>query len=145
MCLEFYHNHAGCQGTGSYPNPPPGRQRNIRRIPIIVPRATPYFSMAWRVYSLQVGINRHAARPPIKREIHTWYARTIDIATRRAKLFFCFFVCIKFFYIPQCLAHCDASVCTCCVQYCSACNKYIVQIRVHIFFIKSNPVAQQSL
>ena len=69
------------QGTGSYPNPPPGRHREIRLIPNQVPRIAPYFSIACLVYSLHVGVNRHAARPPTKGEMHIWYIRTklIDI------------------------------------------------------------------
>jgi hypothetical protein len=63
--IEFYHIKQHCQGTGSYPNPPPGLQRDIRLIPIYTPRNMPYFSMACFVYSLQVGVNLHAARPPV--------------------------------------------------------------------------------
>jgi hypothetical protein len=50
--------------TGSYPNPPPGRQRDIRLIARHKPRTHPYFSIAWAAYSLQLGTNLHAARPP---------------------------------------------------------------------------------
>ena len=56
---------AYCQGTGSYPHPPPGLQRDIRFIPNHMPRSTPYLLIAWRVYSLHVGTKRHAALPPI--------------------------------------------------------------------------------
>jgi hypothetical protein len=42
----------------------------MRFIPIQVPRIMPYFSIAIRVYSLQVGINLHAARPPMKGDMH---------------------------------------------------------------------------
>jgi hypothetical protein len=41
----------------------------MRLIPIAIPLATPYFSIAWAAYSLQVGVNRHAARPPANGEI----------------------------------------------------------------------------
>ena len=65
-----------CQGTGSYPHPPPGRHLPMRFKPKNTPRHTPCFSIAWRVYSLHVGVNLHAARPPINGEIQTWYKRT---------------------------------------------------------------------
>ena len=68
--IEFYHKYTESQGTGSYPNPPPGRHRETRLIPIQTPRKKPYFSIDWRAYSLQVGIKRHAQRPPINGEIH---------------------------------------------------------------------------
>ena len=66
---KFYHNVLLCQGTGSYPHPPPGLHRDIRFIPIQTPRIKPYLSIAWRVYSLQVGTNLHAQRPPINGDI----------------------------------------------------------------------------
>lgn len=146
MCLEFYHNQRICQGTGSYPNPPPGLHRNIRRIPIIVPRNIPYFSIAWAVYSLHDGVNRHAARAPINGDMHDWYIRTQPIAARRKKLLFCggfFFMLL--FYIMQCLAHSNPTIQAGRRQNPVPCQKYIVHIRAHIFFIMSNPVAQQSL
>ncbi len=59
--------------TGSYPNPPPGRQREIRFMPIQMPRAAPYFSIAWRVYSLHVGQKRQTLRPPVIGDIAIWY------------------------------------------------------------------------
>ena len=68
--LRFYHIVFLCQGTGSYPQPPPGLHREIRFIPIKVPRIKPYFSIACLVYSLQVGTNLHAARPPMNGDMH---------------------------------------------------------------------------
>ena len=87
MCPKFYHNTRICQGTGSYPNPPPGLHRTIRRIPIIVPRHAPYFFIAVAVYSLHDGTKRHAARPPINGDIQDWYIRTNPIAMCVIKLF----------------------------------------------------------
>jgi hypothetical protein len=65
----FYYKTAQSQ-TGSYPNPPPGRQRDMRFIPIITPLIAPYFSMACFMYSLQVGVNLQTFRPPITGEMN---------------------------------------------------------------------------
>ena len=79
--LKVYHILVLCQGTGSYPNFPPGLQREILFIAKIVPRIAPCFSIACLAYSLHVGINLHVALPPIIGEIAHWYTRirTIDV------------------------------------------------------------------
>ena len=141
MWLKFYHNHARCQGTGSYPNPPPGRHRSIRRIPRNTPRQKPYFSIAWAVYSLHVGINLHAARPPINGETQAWYMRTNPIAARTEILFFWFFM--YSFYIAQRSAYSGTPIWAFGVQYVKTCDKNIVQIITQISFIMPNPITQQ--
>ena len=76
----MYHINKYCQGTGSYPNPPPGLQRQIRLNPRQLPRHTPYFSIPVFVYSLHVGVNLHAFRPPNMGDKMRWYIFTSDIA-----------------------------------------------------------------
>jgi hypothetical protein len=46
--------------TGSYPEVPHGAQRNNRHNPISDPCAIPRWRIAWKQYSLHVGVWRHA-------------------------------------------------------------------------------------
>ena len=47
--------------TGSWPPRLNGLHRAIRQHPSAIPRMTPYFDIAWTVYSEQDGWKRHTA------------------------------------------------------------------------------------
>ena len=70
------HKHKGekgekvSQGTGSYPEPPHGWQRNRRRTARYNPLKGPCLRMASTAYCEQVGVKRHEGG--VKGEMHFW-------------------------------------------------------------------------